>query len=42
MYIVLWDSSEEEFEYLYDAESVAASLPGSEIINLDDLEEEGE
>jgi len=41
MYIVLWDSSEVEFEYLFDAEELAASLPGSEVWNLE-LDEEVE
>ena len=41
MYKVMWNNLEAEEEYLFDAESVATSLPGSEIINLD-LEEEGE
>ena len=43
MYMVLFDSQTEEvFEYLFDAEDLAAELPGSIIINLETLEEEGE
>ena len=41
MYIVLYYSLAEEFEYLFDAEDRAGELPGSVIINLDE-EEEGE
>jgi len=41
MYMVLYDSQTEEvFEYLFDAEDLAAELPGSIIINLETLEEE--
>ena len=42
MYKVMWNNLEAEEEYLFDAESVAASLPGSVIINLETGEEEGE
>ena len=40
MYIVLWDSLEEEYEFLLDAEDRAKELPGSEVIDLDSEEEE--
>ena len=40
MYMVLYDSqTEEEFEYLFDAENRADELPGSIIINLETSEE---
>jgi len=40
MYMVLYDSEEgEEFVYLYDAEEFAASLPGSEVWELEEEEE---